>query len=218
MALLLLPKEIHGEINSHLNKIESLLFNHVLYNHPLPLLADEDDIAMVVKSSLNVLSFFLPKIDGNVVNIAAKVGSLTALKYLINKGYLIDDNTATAAAFSGSLECLTYVIERGGYCDEKTYTAAVNGGSISCLKYLRSIKCPYDYSALMVVLVIKEEIEKKEFKEIEEFINNIIKEDRRGLFSLLPPFPSLSQGAFGDIFHATQLKLAMEKDSNETFK
>ena len=77
--------------------------------------------------------------------LAAKLGRLTVLKNLLQRGKLKKVVVCESAAEGGHLETLKWARENDCPWDERTCAFAAKGGHLEMLKWLRENDCPWDY-------------------------------------------------------------------------
>ena len=76
--------------------------------------------------------------------LAAKLGCLTALRNLLQRGHLDRGFVCTCAAEGGHLKVLRWARENGCPWDESTCYSAAEGGHLEVLKWARENGCPGD--------------------------------------------------------------------------
>ena len=76
--------------------------------------------------------------------LAAKLGCLTALKNLLQRGHLDRGFVCTCAAEGGHLKVLRWAREKGCPWDESTCAKAAEGGHLEVLQWARANGCPWD--------------------------------------------------------------------------
>ena len=88
-------------------------------------------------------------VDASIENMrapirAAKLGCLTALRNLLQRGHLDKMYICRCAAWGGHLEVLQWARENDCPWDEETCARAAIGGHLEVLQWARAKGCPWD--------------------------------------------------------------------------
>jgi hypothetical protein len=88
-------------------------------------------------------------VDASIENLkdtilAAKLGCLTALRNLLQRGHLDKTYICLCAAWGGHLQVLQWARENDCPWDEKTCKEAAKGGHLEVLKWAHENGCPWD--------------------------------------------------------------------------
>ena len=89
-------------------------------------------------------------VDASIENMrapirAAKLGCLTALRNLLQRGHLDKMYICRCAAWGGHLEVLQWARENDCPWDEETCAFAAYGGHLEVLKWARENDCPWNW-------------------------------------------------------------------------
>jgi ankyrin repeat protein len=79
--------------------------------------------------------------EGYRLTMAARLGELDIMKYLVDHGALISEKVSSAATEEGHLHCLQFIYEMGGPWCEHAVTVAATYGHVHCLRYLLNHGC-----------------------------------------------------------------------------
>ncbi|GFH53313.1 hypothetical protein CTEN210_09789 [Chaetoceros tenuissimus] len=95
--------------------------------------------------------------DEYTILIAAKIGNIELLQYLLESGCSFNDRWIGPSAIENNnhekvLEVLHWLHEHGVPLDEKTCTHSAGFGNLKALKYARSKKCPWDDICLEIAV------------------------------------------------------------------
>ena len=108
--------------------------------------ADVQDLACLRKVSRSMRDAVDATIeDQRDIPLAAKLGCLTALKNLLQRGHLRTCVVCKCAAQGGQLEVLKWARKNGCSWDEDTCANAAEGGHLEVLKWARENGCPWNW-------------------------------------------------------------------------
>lgn len=112
------------------------IYDHIIRNDKLSL------IQYLVSKGINC------KLSSKTTTLAARIGDLDNLKYLVDLNCPIDENTFHGAVKSGNLECVKYLHEKNCSWDKEVTNIAVKYNNLEILKYLIQNNAPFDSKEL----------------------------------------------------------------------
>ena len=114
--------------------------NEILGRDDLLESADHARLRAVSRSMRDAVDAYIENLRDSI--LAAKLGCLTALRNLLQRGHLDKTYICRCAAWGGHLETLKWARENGCPWNEDTCLFAAKGGHLEVLQWARENGCP----------------------------------------------------------------------------
>jgi len=116
--------------------------NEILGRDDLLESADHARLRAVSRSMRDAVDAYIENLRDSI--LAAKLGCLTALRNLLQRGHLDKTYICRCAAWGGHLETLKWARENGCPWNEDTCTGAAYSGQLEALQWARENGCPWN--------------------------------------------------------------------------